>query len=250
MNKWMVFLYHHPLGQWGERLSVYSTQAVARWLANHDEQIDRVTPKLAIAAIKQVIWRIIINGAIVCLLLSMAIASGYLKFQLPSPQHQNLFLWLGAVGCNLLLTQLLNFRQVISLLFFVCCLGGAIVLAHFLPAVHSAILYLYTSWLLLFLVPICYWLIVAAFDLVKFRNLLIMVGAILSTIVYSCAAIAQVSNWQWGVDLLGMANRFTLYTAIVCTLIFMIFGTISKLLELSLKLTISSIREAVKIFKN
>jgi hypothetical protein len=83
----------------------------------------------------------------------------------------------------------------------------------------------------------------AAFDLAKFRNLLMMVATIVSMLVYSLAAMVQLSDWQIGLDVLSIANRVSLYTAIGCLAIFIIFGSIAKLWQVSLKLTILSIRE-------
>jgi hypothetical protein len=245
MKEWVLRLSPYPLWRCGDRLRWDFARSISQWFTNRDEPIDRVTPELAIGVIKGVIWRIIINGAIVCLVFSIAIASGYLKFQLPSPNDRGLLFSLAAVGFNLFLTQSLNFQKFTSIILFSLCLGGCLILANIFPAVHTIIMYLYTSWLLLFLVPIFYWLTLAAFDLSKFRNLLIMVAAVASMLVYSVAAMVQISGWQVGFNFLSIANYFSLYTAMICLGIFIFFGIVAKSLQGFLKITLSSLRKAV-----
>jgi hypothetical protein len=71
-----------------------------------------------------------------------------------------------------------------------------------------------------------------------------MTGTIAAMGVYGLAAIIQITDWEVGFDILTIANRFSIYTAIVCLTILLIFGSIAKLLQVSLKLTILSIRTA------
>jgi hypothetical protein len=165
--------FYHQLGQ-----------LISQWLVKNAQQIEEMNAETINRAIWQVIWRSIINGMMLVILISLIVYSGYLKYQFPDPQHLDLFLLIGTVLCNILLTQLLNLKYFKTVVLFLLCLGSLVVMAHLVPLAYQILMYLYTSWLLIFILPVFYGLTVAAFDLPRFRNILIALAGIVSTSAY------------------------------------------------------------------
>jgi hypothetical protein len=231
MNDYCVRIKSHPVWAIIRSFRRKQSQAISQWMIKSAEQIGGMNTQEINKAIWQVIWRTIINGIIVLVVVSLAIYSGYLTYQFPDPQHLNFLLLFGAVSCNILLTQLLNFKYFKTILLFVLSIGSLITIARIVPCFDRMLMYVYTSWLLIFILPIIYGLIVMAFDLARFRNTLIAIAITVSTFFYLLYPIEQFFNWEMDIDLLSIANRISFITSLICLVIFMVFGAIAKLLQ-------------------
>jgi hypothetical protein len=246
MNKYCVRIKSHPVWATVGNLRRQQSQVLSQWLIKSAEQIGSMNAQEVNKAIWQVIWQTIINSIIIIVVISLAIYSGYLHYQFPDPQHLDLLLLVGAVSCNILLTQLLNFKYLKTILWFLLLLGSLIAIAHIAPVFDRMLMYLYTSWLLIFIVPIIYGLTVLAFDLQRFRNILIVIMAIVATSVYSLYPIQQFFNWEIEIDFLSIANQISFATIIVCLVIFTIFTTITKILQIVPRIGVLFLREIAK----
>jgi hypothetical protein len=232
MKDYCVRIKSHPVWAIGGNLRRQTSQAISQWRVESAERISKMDALAINQAVWRVFWRTIINGTIVLAIISLAIYSGYLKYQFPDPQHLDIWLLASAVLCNILLTQLLNFKYLKTILSFSLLLGSLIIAAWIVPFFDRMLMYVYTSWLLIFMLPITYWLTITAFDLHRFRNLLISIVAIISTFFYSLYPIQQFINWQTELDLLTIANRVSFSTMIGCLAVFTIFSTLAKILQL------------------
>jgi hypothetical protein len=246
MNKYCVRIKSHPVWAVIGNLRHQQSQAISQWTIESAEQIGSMNGPEINKAIWQVIWRTIINSIIIIVIISLAIYSGYLQYQFPDPQHLDLLLLAGAISCNVLLTQLLNLKYLKTIFWFVLLLGSLISIAHIAPTFDRMLMYLYTSWLLIFTLPIIYGLTVLAFDLRRFWNILVVITAIVATFFYSLYPIQQFFDWEIEIDFLSIANQVSLTTTIVSLVIFMIFATITKVLKLLPQIGILFLRELAK----
>jgi hypothetical protein len=243
MKDCCVRIKSHPVWAIVGNLRRQKSQAISRWRIKAAQKIVQMDAREIDRAIRQVFWRTIINGTIVLAIISLAIYSGYLKYQFPNPQHLDIWLLASAVSCNILLTQLLNFKYLKTILSFGLLLGSLIVAAWIVPFFDRMLMYVYTSWLLIFLLPITYWLTITAFDLHRFRNILITITAIISTFFYLLYPIQQFFNWEIELDLLTIANQISFNTILSCSAIFTIFSIIAKTLQLLPRIGIFFLKE-------
>ncbi len=242
MNDYCVRIKSHPVWAIIGNLRRHGSQATAQWLIKSAEQIGGMNPQEIHQAIWRVIWRTMINGMIILVVISLAIYSGYLTYQFPDPQHFNFLLLFSAVFCNVLLTQLLNFKYLNTILLFILSIGSLITISRIVPCVDRLLMYLYTSWLLILILPIIYGLIVAAFDLRRFRDTLISITVLISIVFYSLYPIQQFLNWEIAIDFLAVANQVSLITLLACSAVFTVFGGIAKSLQLLPQISILMLR--------
>lgn len=246
MNKYCVRIKSHPVWAVIGNLRRQQSQAISQWTIESAEQIGSMNGQEINKAIWQVIWRTIINSIIIIVMISLAIYSGYLQYQFPDPQHLDLSLLIGAISCNILLTQLLNLKYLKTIFWFILLLGSLISIAHIVPIFDRMLMYLYTSWLLIFILPTIYSLTVLAFDLRRFGTILVAIVAIVATVVYSLYPIGQIFAWEIEIDFLSIANRASLITIFGCSAIFMTFATIAKVLKSIPQIGIFFLRELAK----
>jgi hypothetical protein len=247
MQDYCVRIKSHPI--WAVIGNFYRQQSQARsqWLIKSAAQIGEMDALEINQVIWQVIWRTIINGIIILAVISGAIYTGYLHYQFPDPQHLDLLLLIGAVSCNILLTQILNFNYLRTILLFALLLGSLMAVARIVPFCDRMLMYIYTSWLLIFMLPIIYSLTAMAFDLRRFRNILISVTAIVAIVAYSLYPLAQFWHLDSEIDLLAISNQISFLTFAVCSIVFIIFGTIAKFLQFLPQLGMLSISEISRV---
>jgi hypothetical protein len=209
MKDCCVRIKSHPVWAIVGNLRRQKSQAISRWRIKAAQKIVQMDAREIDRAIRQVFWRTIIS----------------------------------AVSCNILLTQLLNFKYLKTILSFGLLLGSLIVAAWIVPFFDRMLMYVYTSWLLIFLLPITYWLTITAFDLHRFRNILITITAIISTFFYLLYPIQQFFNWEIELDLLTIANQISFNTILSCSAIFTIFSIIAKTLQLLPRIGIFFLKE-------
>jgi hypothetical protein len=243
MNKYCARIKSHPIWTGIDNIRRYQSQVISQQLVKYADRVEGINAPTIEAVMWRGIWRSMINGTIVVAIVSAAIYSGYLKYQFPDPQHLDLLMSIGAVLYNILLTQVLNFKYIKTIGLFLLSLGSLIAIAPVVPFFDRLLMYVYTSWLLIFIVPIIYGLTVAAFDLAKFRSRLIAIGGIISICAYSLYPIEQMLGWELDLDLLAIANQISFKTSLVCLSIFAFFGSLAKALQLLSRLPIFSIGE-------
>lgn len=246
MNDYCVRIKSHPVWAVIGNLRRQQLQAISQWRIKSAEQIGGMNAEEINQAIWQLIWQTMINGIIILVAISIAIYSGYLKYQFPDPHHVDFPLLVLAVAGNILLTQLLNFKYLKTILPFLLLLGSLIIVAHIAPFFDRMLMYVYTSLLSISILPIFYRLTVLAFDLPRFRNILIAITAIVSTFFYLLYPIEKFLNLETDLDLLIVANQVSSIAIVTCLAVFTIFATIAKALQLLPQIGVFFLKELSK----